>query len=186
MPESIHKKLGRVRPPRVHIIYEVTTEGAIRRKELPFVVGVLADLSGKPDKPLPPLTSPRRKFVDIDRDNFHEVLASVEPRLAFRVNNKLIDGANDKLPVELRFKHLDDFAPDQVVQQVRPLRELLEIRSRLDGLLAKIDGKEDANTLLKEIINNEEKLRQLAQEAREAEEQSSSQGVTPEPEGGKQ
>src|SRR5919198_4991638 len=104
--ESIQKKIGRVRPPRVHITYDVEIGGAIQLKEIPFVVGVLADLSGKPDEPLPPLKD--RKFVEIDRDNFNSVLKGMKPRLAFRVDNKLGD-SDTKLGVELRFNDLDDF-----------------------------------------------------------------------------
>src|SRR5919112_3017687 len=104
--ESIQSKLGRVRPPRVHITYDVEVGDAIQLKELPFVVGVLADLSGKPDEPLPRLKD--RKFVEIDRDNFNKVLAGMKPRLAFPVDNKLQNDGT-KINVELKFSHIDDF-----------------------------------------------------------------------------
>src|SRR5690349_2569263 len=110
--ESTQHKLDRVRPPRVHITYDVETGDAIEMKELPFVVGVLADLSGKPDEPLPRLRD--RKFVDIDRDNFNDVMTGMKPRIAFKVDNKLTDD-DSKMAVELRFNNIDDFEPEQVV-----------------------------------------------------------------------
>src|SRR3954466_5969564 len=123
--ESTQHKLDRVRRPRVHLTYDVEVGGAIQQKELPFVMGVLADLSGKPEEALPRLKD--RKFVEIDRDNFNKVLAGVKPRLAFQADNTLQkDGS--KLGVELRFGHMDDFAPERVVKQVEPLRKLLEAR----------------------------------------------------------
>src|SRR5262249_51038508 len=115
--ESLQHKLDRIRRPRVHITYDVEIGGAIELKEPPFVVGVLADLSGKPEEPLPRLKD--RKFVEIDRDNFNKVLAATKPRLAYQVDNTLQDDES-KLFVELRFNDIDDFAPDQVVKQVEP------------------------------------------------------------------
>jgi type VI secretion system protein ImpB len=160
--ESTQHKLDRVRPPRVHITYDVEIGDAIEMKELPFVVGVLADLSGKPDQPLPRLRD--RKFVDIDRDNFNDVMKGMAPRLAFKVDNKL---ANDdtKLAVELRFNNLDDFEPERVVNQVEPLKKLLEVRRQLSDLLAKTDGNDRLNERLQEIINNTELLQQIGKEA---------------------
>ena len=160
--ESLQHKLDRVRPPRVHITYDVEIGDAIVMKELPFVVGVLADLAGKPDEPLPLLRD--RKFVDIDRDNFNEVLRGAKPRLAFPVDNKLTDDGT-KLGIELRFTNMDDFEPERVVQQVEPLRKLLEIRRELKGLLAKTDGNDRLNEQLQEIISNTELLQRLRQEA---------------------
>jgi type VI secretion system protein ImpB len=160
--ESTQHKLDRVRPPRVHITYDVEIGDAIVMKELPFVVGVLADLSGKPDEPLPLLRD--RKFVDIDRDNFNEVMKGAKPRLAFRVDNKLTED-DTKLGVELRFTNMDDFEPEQVVQQVEPLRKLLEIRRELKGLLAKTDGNDRLSEQLQKIINNTELLQQVSKEA---------------------
>src|SRR3954470_290342 len=126
--ESQQQKLSRIRSPRVHLTYEVEVGGAIQMKELPFVVGVLSDLSGKPDEPLPRLKD--RKFVEIDRDNFNKVLSGMKPRLAFQVDNTLQNDGS-KLPVELRFNHISDFEPEQVANQVEPLRKLLEARDRL-------------------------------------------------------
>ncbi len=160
--ESTQKKLSRVRPPRVHITYDVEVGDAIQLKELPFVVGVLSDLSGKPDEPLPRLRD--RKFVEIDRDNFDAVLNGMKPRLAFRVDNKL---ANDdsKLGVELRFNGLDDFGPEQVVNQIEPLRKLAEARKKLSDLLSKMDGNDRLVELLHEVINNTQALQKLGKES---------------------
>lgn len=160
--ESTQHKLDRVRPPRVHITYDVEIGDAIELKELPFVVGVLADLSGNPDEPLPRLRD--RKFVDIDRDNFNEVLKGTSPRLAYRVDNKLTDD-DSKIGVELRFNSMDDFEPEQVVNQVEPLRKLLEVRQQLSALLAKTDGNDRLNDRLQEIVSNTEMLQKVGQEA---------------------
>jgi len=158
MPESTQHKLSRVRPPRVQITYDVETGGAIAKKELPFVVGVMADLSGKPAEPLPYLKF--RKFVEIDRDNFNDVLASIAPRLAFQVDNQITkDGS--KLNVELNFKHIDDFEPVQVIHQVPALRKLYEARQRLNDLLGKLDGNDDLDRLLQDVVQNTEGLSQL-------------------------
>jgi type VI secretion system protein ImpB len=159
--ESTQHKLDRVRSPRVHITYDVEIGDAIEMKELPFVMGVLGDLSGKPDTPLPRLRD--RKFVEIDRDNFNDVLKGMKPRLAFQVDNKLTDD-DTKLGVELRFQNIDDFSPERVAEQVEPLKKLIEVRQQLKGLLAKTDGNDRLAERLQEIINNTEKLQQLGQE----------------------
>jgi type VI secretion system protein ImpB len=158
--ESTQHKLDRVRPPRVHITYDVEIGDAIELKELPFVVGVLADLSGKPDEALPRLRD--RKFVDIDRDNFNDVLKGMKPRLAYKVENKLTNDES-KMGVELRFNNLDDFEPEQVVNQVEPLKKLLEVRKQLSDLLAKTDGNDKLNERLQEIISNTELLQKIGQ-----------------------
>lgn len=160
--ESIQSKLGRVRPPRVHITYDVEVGDAIQLKELPFVVGVLADLSGKPDEPLPALKD--RKFVDIDRDNFDGVLKGMKPRLTYRVDNKLADD-DSKLGVELRFNSIQDFEPEQVVNQVEPLRKLAEARKKLSDLMAKMDGNDRLVELMDEVIKNTDALQKLNKEA---------------------
>ena len=162
MAESIQHKLDRVRSPRVHITYDVEIGGAIEMKEIPFVLGVLSDLSGNPDEPLPRLRD--RKFVEIDRDNFNNVMKGMKPRLAFRVDNKLTND-DSKLGVELRFTHIDDFEPEQVVKQVEPLRKLIETRRQLAALLAKTDGNDRLSERLQEIIGNTEMLQQLGKEA---------------------
>lgn len=158
MSESTQKKLTRIRPPRVQITYDVETGGAIEKKELPLIVGILADLAGKQDGPMLPIKA--RKFVEIDRDNFNDVLASIAPRLAFQVDNKLKDD-NTKLNVELRFKKLDDFRPEQLVLQIEPLRNLFEARQRLNDLLAKLDGNDDLDVLLQDVAANTESQQQI-------------------------
>ena len=152
MPESTQHLLSRVRPPRVQITYDVEIGDAIEKKELPFVAGILADLSGTPENPLPPVRD--RKFVEIDRDNFNDVLASIEPRLALRVPNRLERDSTESLSVELRFKHIDDFGPVEVIKQVAALRKLYEGRQRLRDLLTKLDGNDDLAALLNQVIAN--------------------------------
>ena len=156
--ESTQHKLDRVRPPRVQITYDVETGGAIEMKELPFVVGILADLSGKPEKPLPKLKN--RKLVEIDRDNFDKVLEKSAPRLAFRVDNKLVKD-DSQLNVELKFKSFEDFEPQNVVRQIKPLAKLLEARQRLTDLLAKLDGNDDLDALLLEIAAKTDELQEI-------------------------
>jgi type VI secretion system protein ImpB len=149
--ESTQHKLSRVRAPRVHITYDVEVGNAIELKELPFVVGVLGDFSGKPAEPLPKMKD--RKFIEIDRDNFDKVLAGMNPRLQYSVENKLT-GAGGKISTELRFKSLEDFEPDRVVQQVEPLRRLVEARRRLSDLVTKMDGNDRLGELLQGVIEN--------------------------------
>ena len=160
MAESTQKKLSRIRPPRVQITYDLETGGAIEMKELPLVVGILADLAGQPENPLPPVKA--RKFVDIDRDNFNEVLSSIGPRLSISVGNKLRDDGGS-LPLELKFRKLDDFRPEAVVQQVEPLKQLFLARQRLNDLLAKLDGNDDLDALLQDVANNTDSQQQLKQ-----------------------
>ena len=160
--ESLQHKLDRVRAPRVHITYDVEIGDAIEMKEIPFVVGVLADLSGKPDEPLPRFKE--RKFVEIDRDNFDKVLEGMKPRLAFKVDNKLTD-EDTRIPVELRFKSLDDFHPESVAQQVPPLKKLVDARRKLSDLLSKLDGNEKLDELLQDVITSTESLQKLGEEA---------------------
>ncbi len=160
--KSLQHTLDRVRAPRVQITYDVEIGDAIEKKEIPFVVGVLGDFSGKPDEPLPKLKD--RKFVEIDRDNFDGVLAGTKPRLAFRVDNKLTDD-NTQLGVELRFKSLDDFHPEQVAQQIDPVRKLLEARRKLSDLVSKLDGNDKLDEILQDIISSTESLQKLAKEA---------------------
>jgi type VI secretion system protein ImpB len=159
--ESTQHKLDRIRRPRVHLTYDVEIGGATQKKELPFVVGVMADLSGKPEEPLPKLKD--RSFVEIDRDNFNKVLASIKPRLAFQVDNE-IQQDGSKLNVELRFSHMDDFEPEAVVRQIEPLRKLLEARQRLDSLVSKMDGNDKLEELLQEVVGNTEALKRLGDE----------------------
>ena len=146
---SIHDKLGRVRKPRVHITYQVETEGAKEVKELPFVVGVLGDFSGKPTSPLRPLKD--RKFVQIDRDNINDVMARMTPGLEFKVENTL-KGDGSEMPVQLKFNSMQDFDPDRVVQQVKPLKELLDVRDKLRDLLTKVDRSDELESLLEKVL----------------------------------
>jgi type VI secretion system protein ImpB len=160
MAESMQHKLDRIRRPRVQITYDVETNGALQKVELPFVIGVLADLSGKPKEPLKSLKD--RKVVNIDRDNFNDVLAKSAPRLALRVQNRLTDESTN-LTVELNFKSMEDFEPAQVAQQIGPLKEMLEMRMKLTQLLSKMEGNDKLEELLGEVLNNTSKAQQLAQ-----------------------
>jgi len=158
MPESTQHKLDRVRPPRVQITYDVEVGGAIEKRELPLVVGVLADLSGKPVEAPGPLKS--RGFVEIDRDNFNDIMTSVSPRLAFQVGNT-IAGDDSKLNVELNFHNMDDFEPVSVINQITPLARLFAARQRLTDLLTKLDGNDELDRLLQEIVQNTDGLTEL-------------------------
>ncbi|ERH50648.1 type VI secretion system contractile sheath small subunit [Ectopseudomonas toyotomiensis] len=166
MAESTQHKLDRIRPPRVQITYDVEIGNAIEKKELPLVVGILADLSGKPETPLPKLID--RRFTEIDRDNFNEVLASIEPRSTLQVENT-ISGDGSKLNVELRFRHFDDFDPVNIVNQITPLRRLYEARQRLRDLLTKLDGNDDLDKLLQDVVSNTEGLQEIKSSRPESE-----------------
>jgi type VI secretion system protein ImpB len=160
--ESLQHTLDRVRAPRVQITYDVEIGDSIEMKEIPFVVGVLGDFSGKPDEPLPKLKD--RKFIEIDRDNFNKVLEGMKPRVSFRVDNKL---ANDgsQLAVDLHFKSMDDFHPERVAEQVTPLRKLVEARKRLSDLLSKLDGNDKLDELLQDVVSSTDTLKKLGEEA---------------------
>ena len=166
MAESTQHKLDRVRPPRVQITYDVEIGNAIEKKELPLVDGILADLSGKPDTP--PAKLVERRFVDIDRDNFNEILSSISPRATLQVDNT-ISGDDSKLNVELRFNHIEDFDPVNLVKQVVPLRRLFEARQRLRDLLTKLDGNDDLDQLLQDVVANTEGLQEIKAARPEAE-----------------
>ncbi len=159
MADSTQQKLNRIRPPRVQITYDVETGGADVKKQLPFVVGIMSDLSGKPENPLPPLKE--RKFVEIDQGNLNDVMASIQPRLALRVKNRIDEESDSWMNVELKFKNMDDFHPAQLVKQIEPLRKLYEARVRLTDLLAKLDGNDDLDKLLQNIVNNTEGLQEI-------------------------
>jgi type VI secretion system protein ImpB len=158
--ESLQHKLSRVRRPRVHITYDVETHGGMQKVELPLVVGVFADLSAQSAGAQRPLK--QRQFVPIDRDNFNDVLEKAAPRLALRVPNRLTD-ENTQLPIELQFRHLDDFAPDRAAGQVGPLRELLAVRHRLTQLLSRMEGNDGLEQLLSQVMTNTEMARALEQ-----------------------
>ena len=161
MAESVQQKLKRVRAPRVHITYDVETEGAQVRKELPFVVGVIGDFSGKPYEPLKPLRD--RKFIQIDRDNFDDVMQRMTPGAEFKVDNTLA-GDESQMAVALKFKSMEDFEPAAIVDQVEPLRKLLAVRNKLRDLMSKVDRSEELESLLEEVLQNTEKLSALAGE----------------------
>jgi type VI secretion system protein ImpB len=160
---SSQKKLERVRPPRVNITYEVETGGAMEVRELPFVMGVLADFTGHPGEDLPKLKD--RKFTEVTLDNFDDVLASMKPHLEITVNNKLSDDPNaGKIAVDLNFQSMDDFSPDRVAQQVEPLQKLLGLRSQLADLRGKIQSNEKLDELLQATLGDEEKRKKLQAE----------------------
>ena len=159
--ESLQHKIDRVRPPRVQITYDVEVGGAIELKELPFVVGVMGDFVGKPEDPLPAFKN--RKFVEIDPDNFNQVLSGMKPRLAFTTENKLQDDGS-KMGVELKFNSIEDFEPDNVVQQVEPLRKLVEARQKLSDLLSKMDGNDKLESMLEDLISNADQQKALSEE----------------------
>lgn len=158
--QSAQHKLDRVRPPRVQITYDVEVGGAIELKELPFVVGVLGDFTGNPEQPLPKLKD--RKFVEVNPDNFDTVLEGMKPHLSFAVENKLSDDPNaSQLKVDLKFRKFDDFEPGNVAKQVKPLKEMLDLRTRLANLRSTLQGNDKLEELLLEAVGNTEKLEKL-------------------------
>lgn len=161
--ESTQQKLSRVRPPRVQITYDVEIGDAIEVKELPFVIGVLADMTGNPATPLPPIKE--RKFVEINPDNFDTVLANMEPHLSYSVKNTLSDDPESgQLKVDLQFAALDDFSPEQVARRVEPLRQLLELRTRLSDLRGSLQGNDKLDEALFEAVTNTELREKLRSE----------------------
>jgi type VI secretion system protein ImpB len=156
--ESTQKKLSRVRPPRVQITYDVEVGDAIETKELPFVLGVVGNLSGQPKQELPKMKD--RKFVNIDKDNFDEVLKGMAPRVQLQVDNRLKDDGS-KLAVELEFSKLEDFHPESVVENVEPLKQLLDARRRLSDLRNKVVGNNKLEELLEGVVRDTEKLQTI-------------------------
>lgn len=161
MSESIHNKLKRVRKPRVHITYDVETNGAEAKKELPFVTGVMGDYSGDNQENRKALKE--RKFVQIDRDNFNDVMAKVNPKLNLQVENTLSDDGS-KMAVDLDFNHMDDFSPEQIVDKVEPLKQLLEARSKLRDLLSKADRSEELEKVLEDILKSTENVGAISEQ----------------------
>jgi type VI secretion system protein ImpB len=157
-PKSSQKFIAQNRAPRVQIEYDVELYGADKRVELPFVMAVMADLSGQPETPPAPVAE--RKFLDISIDNFDERLAAMQPRVAFQVPNTLT--GEGQLPVEIRFNSLEDFSPAAVARNVEPLRRLLEVRARLSNLLTYMDGKVDAERLVSELFQDPQQLKAIA------------------------
>jgi type VI secretion system protein ImpB len=164
--QSTQHKLDRVRPPRVHVTYDVEIGDAIELKELPFVMGVLGDFTGQPIDPLPRLRE--RKFTEVNPDNFDSVLEGMKPHLAFSVENKLSEDANaPQLKVDLHFKSMDDFEPENVAKQVKPLRELMDLRTRLSDLRGSLQGNDKLEELLLGAVGDSTKLDKLKKEMEE-------------------
>ena len=157
--ESVQKRLQKIRPPRVQMSYDVEIGDAIESKELPFVMGVVGDFGGNSEVEKKRLKE--RSFVGIDRDNFDEVMKGVEPRAAYRVANEL-DDRGGQFAVDLKFRSMDDFRPESVVQQVEPLRKLLEARTKLADLRNKLAGNDKLEDILNDVLSNTEKLAQLS------------------------
>ncbi|MEN3292793.1 MAG: type secretion system protein ImpB [Burkholderiales bacterium] len=164
--ESIQKKLQRVRPPRVQLTYDVEIGDGVEQKEIPFVVGVMGDFSGNPENPLPKLKD--RKFVNVDMDNFDDVMKGIEPRAVYRVKNTLNEKGGE-FAVELKFKSIEDFRPEAVVEQVEPLRKLLEARTKLSDLRNKLAGNEKLEDVLSDVLSNTENLQRLGKETAQKE-----------------
>ncbi len=158
MSESIHDKLKRVRKPRVHITYDVETNGAIQEKEIPFVMGVMGDYSGDNTENKKALKD--RKFSQVDRDNFNEVMGNIAPQLNMKVENTL-EGDGSEMSVDLDFKNMEDFEPQNIVEKVDPLKKLMETRNKLRDLLTKADRSEELETLLEEVLSSTDALAQL-------------------------
>lgn len=161
MSESIHDKLKRVRKPRVHITYDLETNGAQVEKELPFVMGVMGDYSG--DNAEGKKTLKDRKFSQIDRDNFNDLMGKVNPQVNLKVDNTLQDDGS-QMSVNLDFKNMEDFEPHKLVEQIEPLKKLMETRNKLRDLLTKADRSEDLETILEEVLSNTDALANLSNE----------------------
>lgn len=162
MSNSLQKWVGRNRPPRVQITYDVEIGDAVEKKELPLVVGVLADLSGQPAVPQPKLKD--RRFVEIDRDNFNEVMDKIGPRLDLSVADTMKDEGS--LKIELNFSSFEDFHPEAIVNQVPRLAKLLQARQELRDLLAKLDGNDELDDLLERVVQNSEDLKTVQSQAK--------------------
>jgi type VI secretion system protein ImpB len=162
---STQHKLDRVRPPRVHVTYDVEVGDAIEMKELPFVLGVLGDFTGQPEQPLPRLRE--RKFVEVNPDNFDQVLEGMKPHLSFSVENKLSEEQDaPQLKIDLHFKSLEDFEPENVAKQVKPIRELLDLRTKLADLRGSLQGNDKLEELLMDAVSSSEKLEKLKGEVK--------------------
>jgi len=158
---SVHDKLNRVRKPRVHITYDVETEGAAIERELPFIVGVMGDFAGDPAEPLKPLAE--RKFVQIDRDNFNDVMSRIAPGLNLKVDNTLA-GDGSQMGVNLKFRSMDDFEPAKVAEQVPALKAMLDTRAKLRDLMSKADNSDQLEGLLDEVLQDKDKLKALSEQ----------------------
>jgi type VI secretion system protein ImpB len=158
MATSSQKFIARNRAPRVQIEYDVELYGAEKKVQLPFVMGVLSDLSGKPAEALPPVAD--RKFLEVDVDNFDSRMKAVKPRVAFQVPNTLSGEGN--LAVDITFETMDDFSPASVASKVEGLKQLLEARKQLANLVTYMDGKTGAEELIAKVIKDEALLKSLA------------------------
>ncbi len=161
MSDSIHDKLKRVRKPRVHITYDLETNGSVVEKEIPFVMGVMGDYSGDNAEGKKALKD--RKFSQIDRDNFNDLMAKTNPKLNMKVENTL-EGDDSEMSVNLDFTNMEDFEPQNVVNQVEPLKKLMETRNKLRDLLTKADRSEELETILEDVLSNTEALSSLSSE----------------------
>lgn len=168
MSDSLQKKLNRVRKPRVHITYDVETNGAQVRKELPFVVGVMGDYSGDNTANRKALRD--RKFVQIDRDNFNEIMSKIAPTLDLKVDDALSGEADKQLALSLAFNSMEDFEPENIVRQIEPLRKLMEARNKLRDLMSKADRSEELESLLEQVLQNTESMDSLSKELGSGEE----------------
>ncbi|MBO8415690.1 MAG: type VI secretion system contractile sheath small subunit [Proteobacteria bacterium] len=166
MSNSGQKFIGKNRAPRVQVEYDVELYGAEKKVNLPFVMGVMSDLSGKPAEPLPRVEE--RSFVEVDAENFDDRLKSMKPRAAFQVPNVM--SGEGSLNVDLTFESMDDFSPDKVAQKVDGLKELLEARRQLSNLLSYMDGKTGAEELISRLLEDESLLKALAARAKPADE----------------
>jgi type VI secretion system protein ImpB len=156
---NTYQRLERERRPRVHIKYEVETGDAQVERELPFVVGVMGDFSGNPTTPLRPLKD--RKFVQIGKENFNEVMERIAPELNIKVKNTLA-GDDSLMAVQLKFKSMDDFEPGRVAEQVPALKKLLDTRNQLRDLMTKVDRSDELEKLLERVLQNESDLKALS------------------------
>lgn len=161
MSDSIHDKLKRVRKPRVHITYDLETNGSIVEKEIPFVMGVMGDYSG--DNVDNKKNIKERKFSQIDRDNFNDIMSKVNPQLRMKVEN-MLEGDGSEMSVNLDFKNMEDFEPQKIVEQIEPLKKLMETRNKLRDLLTKADRSEDLELILEDVLSNTAALSSLSGE----------------------
>jgi type VI secretion system protein ImpB len=172
MADSGQKFIGRNRAPRVQIEYDVEIYGAEKKVQLPFVMGVMADLSGKSEEPLAPVSD--RKFLEIDVDNFDQRMKAIRPRVAFSVPNTITGEGN--MNVDISFESMDDFSPEAIARKVEPLRKLLEARTQLAGLITAMDGKDGAEQLIAKTLNDPQLLQSLASERQTGDEEAKAGG----------
>lgn len=158
---SIHKKLEKIRKPRVHINYEVETNGASVKKELPFVIGVTGDFTGHNTDSLKSLKD--RRFIQIDSENYDDILKRMNPKLSFTVENSISDDSTE-MAVDLSFTSMGDFEPDAIVEQVAPLKSLMDTRNKLRDLLTKVDRSDELEGILEDVLSNTDQLDKLVAE----------------------